>query len=106
MQALAESHSSHKRAAADGESREEHLLGEAASKEAHLTQTIEELQGDAKHLRSQLDNTIGENERLGLALQDLRKVTWLLSKLEVSVDWFICQYWPFYINSDFQTGAL
>lgn len=72
-EALAESHSSHKRAAADGESREEHLLGEAASKEAHLTQTIEELQSDVKHLRSQLDNTMGENEHLGLALQDLRK---------------------------------
>ncbi|XP_066470911.1 protein bicaudal D homolog 2-like [Tiliqua scincoides] len=72
-EALAESHSSHKRAAADGESREEHLLGEAASKEACLTQTIEELQGDVKHLRSQLDNTVGENERLGMALQDLRK---------------------------------
>ncbi|XP_053147183.1 protein bicaudal D homolog 2-like [Hemicordylus capensis] len=72
-EALAESHSSHKRAAADGESREEYLLSETASKEACLNQTIEELQGDVKHLRSQLDNTMVENERLGAALQELRK---------------------------------
>ncbi|XP_044299624.1 protein bicaudal D homolog 2-like isoform X1 [Varanus komodoensis] len=72
-EALADSHSSHKRAAADGESREECLLRETASKEAYLTQTIEELQGDVKHLRAQLDNTMVENERLGGALQDLRK---------------------------------
>ncbi|KAH0628818.1 hypothetical protein JD844_010381 [Phrynosoma platyrhinos] len=72
-EALAESHSSHKRAAADGESREECLLRETASKEAHLTQTIEELQGDVKHLRAQLDTTGTENERLIVALRDLRK---------------------------------
>ncbi|XP_062975405.1 protein bicaudal D homolog 2-like [Elgaria multicarinata webbii] len=72
-EALAESHSSQKRAAADGESREESLLRETASKEARLTQTIEELQGHVKHLRSQLDNTGVENERLGVALRDLRK---------------------------------
>ncbi|XP_034997127.2 protein bicaudal D homolog 2 isoform X1 [Zootoca vivipara] len=72
-EALAESHSSHKRAAADGESREECLLRETASKEACLTQTIEELQNNVKHLRSQLDNNGVENERIGVALRDLRK---------------------------------
>ncbi|KAM6473858.1 protein bicaudal D homolog 2-like isoform 1-T4 [Liasis olivaceus] len=72
-EALAESHSSHKRAAADGENREECLLRESASKEAHLTQTIEELQSDVKFLKSQLDNTGVENERLSVALRDLRK---------------------------------
>ncbi|XP_077185827.1 protein bicaudal D homolog 2-like [Paroedura picta] len=72
-EALTESHSVHKRATADGESREEHLLREAASKEARLNQCIEDLQGDVKHLRSQLENTAAESERLGAALQDLRK---------------------------------
>uniref|UniRef100_A0A8D0L8U9 Protein bicaudal D homolog 2 n=1 Tax=Sphenodon punctatus TaxID=8508 RepID=A0A8D0L8U9_SPHPU len=72
-EALAESHSSHKRAAADGESREESLLREAASREARLTEAIEELQGDARQLRSQLGNAAAENERLGAALQDLNK---------------------------------
>ncbi|KAK9407637.1 protein bicaudal D 2 like [Crotalus adamanteus] len=72
-EALAESHSSHKRAAVDGENREESLLRESASKEAHLTQTIEELQSDVKFLKSQLDNTGAENERLSIALRDLRK---------------------------------
>ncbi|KAL8164366.1 UNVERIFIED_CONTAM: hypothetical protein K2H54_049881 [Gekko kuhli] len=72
-EALTESHSVHKRAAADGESREEHLLREAASKEARLNQSIEDLQGDVKHLRSQLEGTAVESERLGGALQDLRK---------------------------------
>lgn len=73
---MAESHSSHKRAAVDGENREESLLRESASKEAHLTQTIEELQSDVKFLKSQLDNTGTENERLSVALRDLRKVIW------------------------------
>ncbi|ETE67399.1 Protein bicaudal D-like 2, partial [Ophiophagus hannah] len=72
-EALAESHSSHKRAAADGENREESILRESASKEAHLTQTIEELQSEVKFLKSQLDNTGVENERLSVALRDLRK---------------------------------
>ncbi|XP_015270930.1 PREDICTED: protein bicaudal D homolog 2-like [Gekko japonicus] len=72
-EALTESHSVHKRAAADGESREEHFLREAASKEARLNQSIEDLQGDVKHLRSQLEGTAAESERLGAALQDLRK---------------------------------
>nr|XP_056706373.1 protein bicaudal D homolog 2-like [Euleptes europaea] len=72
-EALTESHSIHKRAAADGESREEHLLRETACKEADLNQCIEELQGDVKHLRSQLESTAAESERLGAALQDLRK---------------------------------
>ncbi|XP_060619196.2 protein bicaudal D homolog 2-like [Anolis sagrei] len=72
-EALAESHSNHKRAAADGESREECLLRETAFKEARLTETIEELQGDVKHLRSQLDTTGTENERFVVTLRDLRK---------------------------------
>ncbi|XP_013929668.1 PREDICTED: protein bicaudal D homolog 2-like [Thamnophis sirtalis] len=72
-EALTESHSSHKRAAADGENREESLLRESASKEAHLTQTIEELQSEVKFLKSQLDNTGVESERLSVALRDLRK---------------------------------
>ncbi|XP_060539459.1 protein bicaudal D homolog 1-like [Pantherophis guttatus] len=72
-EALAESHSSHKRAAVDGENREESLLRESASKEAHLTQTIEEFQSEVKFLKSQLDNTGVENERLNIALRDLRK---------------------------------
>ncbi|XP_070794271.1 protein bicaudal D homolog 2-like [Pituophis catenifer annectens] len=72
-EALAESHSSHKRAAVDGENREESLLRESASKEAHLTQTIEEFQSEVKFLKSQLDNTGVENERLNVALRDLRK---------------------------------
>lgn len=74
-QALAESHSSHKRVATDGENWEEHLLTEAASKEAHLTRIIEELQNDARHIKSQFDNTVLENECLGSALQDKKKVS-------------------------------
>ncbi|XP_060109236.1 protein bicaudal D homolog 2-like [Heteronotia binoei] len=72
-EALTESHSVHKRAAADGESREEHFLREAASKEARLSQCIEDLHGDVRHLRSQLESKATESERLEAALQDLRK---------------------------------
>ncbi|XP_007667850.1 protein bicaudal D homolog 2-like [Ornithorhynchus anatinus] len=72
-EALAESYSNHKRATADGESREECLLQETASKEAKLTEKIEDLQTDIKQLKSHLSNTSAENDRLNTIIQDLKK---------------------------------
>lgn len=74
LQALAESVNSHKRAAADGETREESLLQETANKEAAMAIRLDELQAELKQARVMLANTTAENERLaGLSIQ-LKKV--------------------------------
>ncbi|XP_024078015.3 protein bicaudal D homolog 2-like, partial [Terrapene carolina triunguis] len=72
-EALAECHSSHKRAAVAGENREENLVREAAAKEAQLAARLEEQQGELRQLRCQLSNAGAESERLSAALQDLRQ---------------------------------
>ncbi|KAG8447907.1 hypothetical protein GDO86_015138 [Hymenochirus boettgeri] len=72
-EALAESQSNHKRTAADGESREEKLLKETASKEAKLSEKIDELHSELKQLKSFLTNTTSENDRLHLVIHNLKK---------------------------------
>ncbi|XP_029465546.1 protein bicaudal D homolog 2-like [Rhinatrema bivittatum] len=72
-EALSESYTNHKKVAADGESREECLIKESASKEAILTERIDELQNDVKQLKSFVSNTAAENERLNNVIQDLKK---------------------------------
>ncbi|TFJ96017.1 leucyl-tRNA synthetase [Platysternon megacephalum] len=72
-EALAECHSSHKRAAVAGENREESLVREAAAKEAQLAACLEEQQGELRQLRCQLSNAGAESERLSATLQDLRQ---------------------------------
>ncbi|XP_053329890.1 protein bicaudal D homolog 2-like [Spea bombifrons] len=72
-EALAESQIIHKRTAADGESREESLLKETASKEAKLTEKIDELQSELKQIKTSLTNTSSENERLNQCIQSLKK---------------------------------
>nr|XP_033778180.1 protein bicaudal D homolog 2-like isoform X2 [Geotrypetes seraphini]XP_033778189.1 protein bicaudal D homolog 2-like isoform X2 [Geotrypetes seraphini] len=72
-EALSESYTNHKRVTEDGESREESLINESASKEAVLIEKIEELQNDVKQLKSSVSNTSAENERLNTAIQDLKK---------------------------------
>ncbi|XP_066500343.1 protein bicaudal D homolog 2 [Hoplias malabaricus] len=72
-EALAESVSSQKRAAADGESREESLLQETACKEAAMATRMEELQTELKQSRVALVNTIAENERLSNLSVQLKK---------------------------------
>ncbi|KAM9324103.1 protein bicaudal D homolog 2-like, partial [Gastrophryne carolinensis] len=72
-EALAEAHSNHKRTAADGESREESLLKESASREANLTTKIDELQSELKQMKSCLANTSADNERLTHVIQGMKK---------------------------------
>ncbi|KAL4646245.1 hypothetical protein GN956_G9260 [Arapaima gigas] len=71
-EALAESVSSQKRVVADGESREESLLRETASKEAAMATRLEELQGDLRQTRITLSNTQAEAERLGALSAQLK----------------------------------
>ncbi|XP_043103368.1 protein bicaudal D homolog 2 [Puntigrus tetrazona] len=72
-EALADSVSSHKRAAADGESREERLLQESATKEAAMEIRMDELQAELKQARVMLANTSAENERLAGLSNQLKK---------------------------------
>ncbi|XP_051759622.1 protein bicaudal D homolog 2-like [Ctenopharyngodon idella] len=72
-EALADSVSSHKRAAADGESREERLLQESASKEAAMEIRMDELQAELKQARVMLANASAENERLAGLSNQLKK---------------------------------
>lgn len=74
VQALTDSVSSHKRATADGQCREECLLQETASKEAAMETRMEELQADLKQTRMMLANSTAESERLGGLSTQLKKV--------------------------------
>ncbi|KAG9331158.1 hypothetical protein JZ751_019950 [Albula glossodonta] len=73
-EALADSLSSQKRAAADGESREESLLQETANKEAAMALRLEELQAELRQARITQANAQAESERLAALSAQLRKV--------------------------------
>lgn len=75
LQAFADSVSSQKRAAADGECREECLLQETASKEAAMATRIEEVQAELKQARLALSNADAEIDRLGVFSTQLKKVS-------------------------------
>lgn len=74
VQAFADSVSSQKRAAADGECREESLLQETATKEAAMATRIEEVQTELKQARLALSNAHAEIDRLGVFSTQLKKV--------------------------------
>ncbi|XP_068996746.1 protein bicaudal D homolog 2 [Embiotoca jacksoni] len=72
-EAFADSVSSQKRAAADGECREESLLQETATKEAAMATRIEEVQAELKQARLALSNADAEIDRLGGISTQLKK---------------------------------
>uniref|UniRef100_A0A3P8WWB7 Zgc:162200 n=1 Tax=Cynoglossus semilaevis TaxID=244447 RepID=A0A3P8WWB7_CYNSE len=72
-EAFADSVSSQKRAAADGECREENLLQETATKEAAMATRLEEVQGELKQSRLALGNAHAEIDRLGVVSNQLKK---------------------------------
>ncbi|XP_037628821.1 protein bicaudal D homolog 2 isoform X1 [Sebastes umbrosus] len=72
-EAFADSVSSQKRAAADGECREENLIQETASKEAAMATRIEEVQAELKQARLALSNAHAEIDRLGSVSNQLKK---------------------------------
>ncbi|KAF3860928.1 hypothetical protein F7725_001183, partial [Dissostichus mawsoni] len=63
--AFSDSVSSQKRAAADGECREENLMQETATMEAALTTRMDEVQAELKQARLALSNAHAEIDRLG-----------------------------------------
>ncbi|MFT7804409.1 protein bicaudal D2-like [Arapaima gigas] len=72
-EAFGQANSNHKKVTADGESREESLLLESASKEAYYEQRVLELQMELRQLRNVLTNTQSENERLSTIAQEMRE---------------------------------
>lgn len=66
--------SSQKRAAADGECREESLLQETATKEAAMATRMDEVQAELKQARLALGNAHAEIDRLGVLSTQLKKV--------------------------------
>lgn len=74
-QAFGHSFSIHRKVAEDGETREETLLQESASKEAYYLGKILEMQNELKQSRTVATNVQAENERLTAVMQDLKEVS-------------------------------
>ncbi|XP_053144140.1 protein bicaudal D homolog 2-like isoform X10 [Hemicordylus capensis] len=73
-EAFGQAHTNHKKVAADGESREETLIQESATKEEYYMKKVMELQTELRQLRNVLANTQSENERLNSVAQELREI--------------------------------
>nr|XP_057944415.1 protein bicaudal D homolog 2-like [Doryrhamphus excisus] len=72
-EALGQAHSTHRKVAADGESREESLILESASKEAQYQQKIVELQNELRQAKTSIASTQAENERLSHVALEIRE---------------------------------
>ncbi|XP_044290230.1 protein bicaudal D homolog 1 isoform X2 [Varanus komodoensis] len=72
-EAFGQSFSVHRKVAEDGETREETLLQESASKEAYYLGKILEMQNELKQSRAVVTNIQAENERLTAIVQDLKE---------------------------------
>ncbi|KAM6145775.1 protein bicaudal D homolog 1 isoform 3-T3 [Phoenicopterus ruber ruber] len=72
-EAFGQSFSIHRKVAEDGETREETLLQESASKEAYYLGKILEMQNELKQSRAVVTNVQAENERLTAIVQDLKE---------------------------------
>ncbi|XP_062860236.1 protein bicaudal D homolog 1-like [Trichomycterus rosablanca] len=73
QEAFSQAYSIQRKVAEDGETNEEALLQESATKEAYYMGRLLEQQSELRHTRSQASNTQAENERLGTILQELRE---------------------------------
>ncbi|XP_073325182.1 protein bicaudal D homolog 2-like [Pagrus major] len=72
-EAFGQAYSTHKKVAADGESREESLILESASKEALYQQKILELQNELRQAKVSFSSVQTENERLSSISLELRE---------------------------------
>ncbi|XP_067283119.1 protein bicaudal D homolog 1-like isoform X2 [Pseudorasbora parva] len=73
QEAFSQAYSTQRKVAEDGETNEETLLQESATKEAYYMGRLLEQQAELKSSRSQASCTQAENERLGSILQELRE---------------------------------
>lgn len=74
-QAFGQAYTNQRKVAEDGETNEETLLQESASKEAYYTGRVLELQTEVTLSRSVASNAQAENERLNALVQELREVS-------------------------------
>ncbi|KAL0978037.1 hypothetical protein UPYG_G00165120 [Umbra pygmaea] len=77
-EAFGQAYSTHRKVAADGESREESLILESASKEAHYQQTLQEMQNELRLARAALTSSQSENERLTSVALEMRESSGLV----------------------------
>ncbi len=75
-QAFGQAYTNQRKVAEDGETNEENLLQESASKEAYYMGRLLELQTEVTLSRSVASNAQAENERLNAVVQELREVSW------------------------------
>lgn len=74
-QAFGQAYTNQRKVAEDGETNEETLLQESASKEAYYMGRLLELQTELTLSRSVASNAQSENERLNILVQELREVS-------------------------------
>ncbi|XP_044027008.1 protein bicaudal D homolog 2-like isoform X1 [Siniperca chuatsi] len=72
-EAFGQAYSAHKKVAADGESREESLILESASKEALYQEKVLELQNELRQAKASLTSVQAENERLSSIALEMRE---------------------------------
>ncbi|XP_068615606.1 protein bicaudal D homolog 2-like [Brachionichthys hirsutus] len=72
-EAFGHAYSTHKKVAADGESREESLILESASKEALYQQRVLELQSELRQAKAASTSVRAENERLASVTVEMRE---------------------------------
>ncbi|KAM9311131.1 protein bicaudal D homolog 1 [Gastrophryne carolinensis] len=77
-EAFGQSFSVHRKVAEDGETREETLLQESATKEEYYLGRILEMQNDVRQSKAIVSNVQGENERLTGLVQDLKETNEIL----------------------------
>ncbi|KAM9753092.1 protein bicaudal D homolog 1 isoform 2-T2 [Menidia menidia] len=80
QEAFGQAYSNQRKVAEDGESNEETLLRESASKEAYYVGRLLELQTEVTLSRSVASNAQAENERLTALVQDLRESNEILEQ--------------------------
>ncbi|XP_041935179.1 protein bicaudal D homolog 1-like isoform X2 [Alosa sapidissima] len=73
QEAFSQAYTTQRKVAEDGESNEETLLQESASKEAYYMGRLLDMQAELKLNRSVTSNTQAENDRLAALLQELRE---------------------------------
>ncbi|XP_068170485.1 protein bicaudal D homolog 2 [Antennarius striatus] len=74
-EAFGQAYSTHKKVAADGESREESLIMESASKEALYQQKVLELQNELRQAKTSFSSVQAENERLTSINLEMRETS-------------------------------
>ncbi|XP_030586175.1 protein bicaudal D homolog 2-like [Archocentrus centrarchus] len=72
-EAFGHAYSTHRKVAADGESREESLILESASKEALYQQKVLELQNELRQAKASLTSAQAENDRLSSIALEMRE---------------------------------